>query len=239
MSLLFLVRHGQAMFSGGNYDRLSDLGKVQAEHLGRYWGRRGFRVDRVLCGTLKRHLQTAGIAGRAYEDEGGVFPEIQTNAGLNEIDSFELVPKMAEHISQGDPAFGILAQKTKDAWENGSPDLDALFHQTYHRVMDAWLNNRYPDFPERTWDDFRAQVLASLEPLADCGPDERAAVFTSGNPMAVFVQKALALSDPKTMEVADVLVNCNVTSFEFNGSDLTLTGLNHTAHLNEDQITIK
>ena len=39
MSVLTLVRHGQASFFAADYDRLSPAGEGQARHLGDYWAR--------------------------------------------------------------------------------------------------------------------------------------------------------------------------------------------------------
>ena len=37
MSMLHLVRHGQASFGADDYDKLSELGWQQSRRLGEYW----------------------------------------------------------------------------------------------------------------------------------------------------------------------------------------------------------
>ncbi|MBN8464677.1 MAG: histidine phosphatase family protein, partial [Dechloromonas sp.] len=59
MAELYLVRHGQASFGTGDYDRLSALGERQGVWLGEYFGERGIAFDRVVTGSLRRHRQTA------------------------------------------------------------------------------------------------------------------------------------------------------------------------------------
>ena len=45
MSVLYLVRHGQASFGRENYDRLSKRGVEQARIVGDYFIRTGLRFD--------------------------------------------------------------------------------------------------------------------------------------------------------------------------------------------------
>ena len=59
MSLIYLVRHGQASFGAEDYDRLSELGQRQSRWLGEYFAERGLRFSRVLTGTLARQRDTA------------------------------------------------------------------------------------------------------------------------------------------------------------------------------------
>lgn len=63
MSVLTLVRHGQASFMAEDYDRLSPTGEEQARRLGRYWTSRGIVFDRVCHGPAKRHIRTAELVG--------------------------------------------------------------------------------------------------------------------------------------------------------------------------------
>ena len=59
---IILIRHGQAN-SGAkdeeSYDRLSDIGHQQATWLGDYLRYHGEEFDRVICGSLRRHRETA------------------------------------------------------------------------------------------------------------------------------------------------------------------------------------
>ena len=59
MTLLTLVRHGQASFGGANYDELSDLGHRQSRILGEHWHRLGKRFDALYSGELRRQRDTA------------------------------------------------------------------------------------------------------------------------------------------------------------------------------------
>jgi len=58
MSTLYLVRHGQASAGTDDYDRLSELGKTQAELLGQWWQKQGFSADFTSHGSLQRQRDT-------------------------------------------------------------------------------------------------------------------------------------------------------------------------------------
>ncbi|WP_194861659.1 phosphoglycerate mutase family protein, partial [Dietzia sp. SYD-A1] len=59
MGAIHLVRHGQASFGSGDYDRLSETGHLQAELTGRDMAARGLRPDVVIHGGMRRQRETA------------------------------------------------------------------------------------------------------------------------------------------------------------------------------------
>ncbi|SPJ23382.1 histidine phosphatase family protein [Palleronia abyssalis] len=83
MGEIVLVRHGQANSHADNeadYDRLSQLGHQQAAWLGQWMRENERPFDKVVCGTLRRHRETAdGMGVNATQD-----------ARLNEMDYFNL-----------------------------------------------------------------------------------------------------------------------------------------------------
>ena len=62
MSVIYLVRHGQASFGSENYDKLSSLGCTQAEVLGEYFSHAGIHFDAAYAGDLARQQKTARLA---------------------------------------------------------------------------------------------------------------------------------------------------------------------------------
>ena len=70
MSVLTLVRHGQASFFDANYDQLSPLGERQMRVLGEYWARRGLRLDEVYTGPRIRQKRSAELAVTACRQAG-------------------------------------------------------------------------------------------------------------------------------------------------------------------------
>lgn len=59
MGAIHLVRHGQASFGTGDYDRLSETGHLQARLTGQDMAARGLRPDVVIHGGLRRQRETA------------------------------------------------------------------------------------------------------------------------------------------------------------------------------------
>ncbi len=62
MTTIYLIRHGQASFGADDYDKLSDLGRRQAEITGHYLRDHGIHIDAAYSGTLLRQRETAQLA---------------------------------------------------------------------------------------------------------------------------------------------------------------------------------
>ncbi len=90
MGELILVRHGQANSAATDeesYDRLSPLGHQQAGWLGDWLTAQSQSFDRVLSGSLRRHVETAEAMG---------FPKPEVDPRLNEMDYFNLSDALKE-----------------------------------------------------------------------------------------------------------------------------------------------
>ena len=115
MGEIVLVRHGQANTGATTeeeYDRLSDLGRQQAAWLGDWMRAHEDPFDRVLSGTMRRHIQTGEAMG---------YPTEAKDTRLNEIDYFALARDM--EITHGVPQpkseqdFSTHVAQTYQAWE--------------------------------------------------------------------------------------------------------------------------
>ncbi len=222
---------------GGVYDQLSDLGKIQAEVLGWDLSSKNFQVDHAYSGTLNRHRQTAELVVEEYQKAGIEFPEIKEDVGFNEIDSLRILTQISARMMEEDPEVNDLVMRSKAAFKENAADKIRLFNITYKMIMDAWIGEKYPDFEGVTWRDYCSGVLNTLEELRQFERDERIVVFTSGNPMGIFVKDALGLTDDKVMEIVDYLYNTNITSFLIKDDALVLMTMNETPHLSDDQRT--
>ncbi len=65
MSVIFLVRHGQASLGAADYDQLSPKGFHQSALVGAALRERGATPTSVVSGDLRRHVQTVSWAGLA------------------------------------------------------------------------------------------------------------------------------------------------------------------------------
>src|SRR6266705_2163171 len=87
MSVLTLIRHGQASFFADNYDQLSELGERQARALGEYWARRELKFDEVYTGPRVRQRHSAELAVAAARQAGQTCPD---PAILQDLDEYDL-----------------------------------------------------------------------------------------------------------------------------------------------------
>ena len=86
MSVLTLIRHGQASFFAANYDQLSALGERQSRALGEYWARRELSFDAVYTGPRVRQRHSAELAVTAAREAGHTCPEPVVLQDLDEYD---------------------------------------------------------------------------------------------------------------------------------------------------------
>jgi broad specificity phosphatase PhoE len=232
MGILFLVRHAQASFLAENYDKLSDLGQAQARLLGKYWVSRRFRFDRVCVGPRVRQTETVKLVSEAYTTAGERFPEALV---LPEFDEYQgetvlkcVLPELLENNHR--------IRELHDTFQ-GSPDSArqrASFQRLFETVIGMWVSEAiHPDGVE-TWREFCARVNSGLARfLSAGGRGERVAIFTSGGPIAVAMQRALQLSPENTLGVSWMSRNTSWSEFLFDAERLTLSGFNFHAHIDD------
>ena len=86
MAEMVVIRHGQAQFGAqgaAGYDQLTDLGARQSRQLGAWLRDMDWHPDRVVCGTLKRHMQTV--------EEIGFSEKTEQHSDWNEYDFHDLL----------------------------------------------------------------------------------------------------------------------------------------------------
>lgn len=122
MGTIYLVRHGQASFAAEDYDALSELGVRQATVLGEKL--RGRRFEHVVCGSMKRHAQTAaaclGVAttidpGWNEFDHRAVIAAHQTDEQGFEAVFLAAVKRWIAGGTAGDETFVAFRARTLDA----------------------------------------------------------------------------------------------------------------------------
>ena len=87
MPVIYLIRHGQASFGKEDYDQLSEPGWEQSRILGRALQNQALGFPRAICGTMRRHQETA----EATLGELGLPKEWHTDTGFNEYNHEELL----------------------------------------------------------------------------------------------------------------------------------------------------
>ena len=232
MSVLVLVRHGQASALAADYDRLSELGREQGRVLGTYWADAGARFDRALVGPLKRQRETLRAVEAVYRDRGLPWPEAEEMAELDEHHGPQVV---THHSADLFREIGVSEAEQDEGGEDGSLRRTLKIYQLGTR---RWIGGTLatPAGLE-PWADFRARVAAGVGRLANGGDrGQRVAAFTSGGATAAAVGVALELDDEKVLELSWRVRNGSLTELLFSDGRLALHTFNATPHLGEERL---
>ncbi|MCC6861068.1 MAG: histidine phosphatase family protein [Bryobacterales bacterium] len=221
MSLLYLIRHGQAG-TRSDYDMLSDLGCRQAALLGQYFRSAGVRFQRVYSGALERQKQTAALV---LESLPGA-PDPVVDPRWNEFDLAGLWTHLAPRLIEADSGFA----RNYDLLHRNNPGVDREMTVCDVELIRAWMSGSHACNGLETWDQFRSRVQAPLNDLAvESGGD--IAVFTSATPTAIWCGRALELDERRIFRVVSVLMNTSYSCFRLKGKEVWLTALNNAPHL--------
>jgi len=232
MSSLILVRHGQAHAFERDSDRLTSLGEAQARKLASHWIRGRVVFDEVYHGTLTRQQQTAEIVGRAYHDAHQPWPGFEVLAGLNEYDAGGILKQLAPQLAAKDPAFRALDQQWRAS--SGLANDNRAFQRMFEVLMKQWLQGALRADEVEPWAGFRDRVRQAIRGITERGGSgRRIAVFSSGGPIGVMVQTALAAPDPAALEVNWRVRNTSLTEFIFSKQRVSLERFNDLGHLED------
>ncbi len=209
MSLLLLVRHGQASFASDDYDLLSATGLEQSRVVGGALAARGVRPDLVVRGSMKRHRQTA----EAALDGAGWTGAVEEDAGWDEFD----------HLST--PAGPV-------SFEGVDGESLEERSRRFEATIDRWASGRHDDEYDESFPAFRGRVDAAFaRTLERLGPRETAVVFTSGGPVS-WVAATLADGGlPAWARLSKVVVNSSVTKVLAGRRGTHLVTYNDHSHL--------
>lgn len=227
MSVLYLVRHGQAG-TRENYDSLSDLGRDQARLLGEYFAQQRIQFDAVYSGALSRQQATAA------ETLPGA--NVVVDPGWDEFDLAQVYTEYAPHLAAADAAFRREFDEMQAALEASQGAHDAPVHRRWNdcdkKIVRAWVESRY-EYSGETWPVFVARIHAALVRLTSKMGDGNAIVFTSATPIGVCAARTLELDDARAMWLAGVLLNASVSTLRVRPSELRLFSFNNAPHLRE------
>jgi broad specificity phosphatase PhoE len=135
---------------------------------------------------------------------------------------------LVQILAARDTRFVALVRAYEEA---ETSDRARTFQKMFEAAMLCWLEGG-PAPGVEPWPVFRDRVREELARIVGAGGSRRRiAVFTSGGPIGVAVQTALAAPDRSFLEVNWRVRNCSVTEFVFGGGRLTLDSFNSLAHL--------
>jgi broad specificity phosphatase PhoE len=210
MSVILLVRHGQASFGAADYDVLSELGEEQSRLLGTALASRGVQPDVVVSGSMKRHRQTAeaAVVGAGWdvtvaEDaDWDEYDHLTTLSGATELEQF-----------QGNESYEALVVRQEAA-------------------IERWASGRHDDDYREAFPAFQQRITGALERLVDeLGPKQTAVVFTSGGPVS-WIASSLAGGRVEVWgRLSNVVVNAGVTKVLNGRRGTNLISFNDHSHL--------
>jgi len=233
MSLLFLVRHGQASFDRDDYDQLSARGVEQARRVGAHWAELNLIFDHVYAGPRRRHRQTLDAVAAVYRERGVRWPEPVELPELDEHCGQDVFTRSLPDLMQRDPIIREMKEKLRKDSDTAQRDYLRLFQ----KVTQMWVRRELslPDLEE--WHDFRGRVQRGLAKMTEAaGSKKKVAAFTSGGPVAAAMGLALNLDDEKTLELMWLVHNASYTEFLFSRRRFSLMTFNAVPHLTIPQL---
>jgi broad specificity phosphatase PhoE len=232
MGRLWLVRHAQASFLQENYDKLSGLGEAQSRLLGEYWVRHKMQFDRACSGPCVRQKDTAKIVAEAYHKTGLDFPALTVLDEFDEYDGESVLKRAMPGLLEKDARIRKMHREFEESKEPA--ERRKTFQKTFEAVIGMWVNGEISPAGVESWDEFCARVRRGFKAfLSTGGQGERLAIFTSGGPIALAVQRALDLSAQNTLRVSWMAQNCSYSEFIFSIGRFTMSTFNSFPHLDD------
>jgi broad specificity phosphatase PhoE len=232
MGQLFLVRHAQASFLEPDYDKLSALGEHQARLLGKYLAMRRIIFERACTGPRVRQKDTAKLVGEVYRNEGAPFPALRVLPEFDEYHGEAVLEKSLPGLLETDPRIrGLHAAHHASGDSAGR---HATFQRLFEAVISKWACGLICPQGVEPWSDFCSRVNSGLMAfLSAGGRGERVAIFTSGGPVAVAMQRALLLSTESTLQVSWMSRNSSWSEFLHSDNRFTLSSFNAHGHIDD------
>jgi len=232
MSVVFLVRHAQASFLEPDYDKLSKLGEAQARLLGEYWVRHKIAFDRACTGPRVRQKDTLAIASDACRKAGIPFPEPLVMREFDEYQGEAVLERSLPGLLETDQTIRGLHVAFQSS--SGSAGRRPAFQKLFEAIISKWVREEICPQGVETWLEFCIRVNSGLTKCLSAGSSgERVAIFTSGGPIAVAMQRALQLSAESTLNVSWMSRNSSWSEFIYSGERFTLSSFNCHAHLDD------
>ena len=232
MATLYLIRHGQASFMKSNYDQLSELGAAQAQQLGTYLANKDLQFDIAWMGALERHKDTYKNLVETYNQQQR-FPEIVTDAALNEHQGAEIFNKLLPKLVEAEPALkSAMVHKGKD-----DPEVRKGVLKLFFQSLKKWAKGKlYLDGYE-PFVDFKARCEQAYQTLLDGMEGKKSGiVISSGGTIRVLTGLLLGISDEKMMELNWQVMNTSITEFQYNKGQFYLKSFNGIPHLTEKKL---
>ncbi len=229
MSVLLLVRHGQASFGARNYDALSGRGHKQSRVLGESLAGRGLVPDLVLRGDMRRHTDTA----TGLLDGAGSKVEVRLDDGWDEFD-FQHVVEVHKPMYRNRTLMKADLARTLRPMQ--------AFQEVFEAATARWASGDHDTDYAESFPEFRERVAGALDRAREVARDHKTvAVVSSGGPIAMAAALLVAGDGAESVQLAAmwsalnrVAVNTGVTKVIAGRRGLSLSTYNEHPHLESD-----
>ncbi len=226
MSVLYLVRHGQAG-TREHYDSLSEVGRRQARLLGEYFWAQGIEFRAAYSGSLERQRST----GAEVLPGAGIC----VDNGWDEFDLAQVYREYAPRLSADDEQFAREYAEMQRAIAAKESAVDRKWNDCDKKCVRAWIEGRY-EYSGESWGAFVNRVHGALRRVIEKAHDGNVAVFTSATPIGIAAASTLEIEDARAMWMAAVMFNASVTTLRVHGDEVRWCTMNGTAHLGSAEL---
>ena len=217
MSVLYLVRHGQASFGTDDYDRLSDLGKEQSRITGRFLGAQGIEPDRIVHGEMLRQRQTA----EGLLEGMGLSMDAHVDSGWNEYAARELT--------------GVLDDVDPRAKHDSK-----IFQGELERGAARWASGEHDEDYRETYKQFTSRVERALDDaVAAMGSGQSTIVVSSAGAIAWTAARLIGGGFDQWMAFNRVTINTGITKIITGQSGTSLISFNDHGHQDPKNATYR
>ncbi|EHN10825.1 Phosphoglycerate mutase [Patulibacter medicamentivorans] len=211
MPTLQLIRHGQASFGTADYDRLSTLGRWQANVTGRLLTTSNVRIVRVVAGGLQRQRQTAEpLVAR-------LGLPLEVDRGWDEYAADDVLAAHSSAAVRLDDPSGVPAR---------------AFQGMIDAALASWIAAGDGTAAAESWNAFRRRTRAALD-VAFSGTQSGDVVVcvSSGGTIAAVCAALLGAPDATFLPLSRVVVNGSITTIVRGRGGMSLVSFNEHRHL--------
>jgi broad specificity phosphatase PhoE len=223
MSVIYLIRHGQASFGTDNYDQLSPLGREQSAILGSYFAALGEPIHSIYTGSLQRQRETAQLVAAALTPHA---PLLSVEPAFDEYESESILHAFAASLTP--------AQRDEAGWPGLHTDR-RRFQFFLERAARAWVEARIVADGMLPWRDFHGRIIAAIEQIMRTeGRGKTLLVSTSGGVIGTIVAHVLGLANHIGIELNWAVHNASITRLIYNADKMSLSMFNGLPHLDQE-----
>lgn len=223
MSILYLLRHGQASFGTANYDKLSELGREQARLTGAHFAELGETVDHIYSGDLVRQRETAELFAETLSPAQETRPPISIEPAFAEYEGDAILKHYALSLSPEEQRHADWPMLLTDRRK---------FQRFLELAARAWVDARIEHESLLPWRGFHARIVEALERIMQQeGRGKTLVISTSGGVIGTIVAHVLGLSNHLGIELNWAVYNASLTRLIYSDGKVSLSSFNALPHL--------